>query len=195
MTTRIDEIMALIHHLENDLQEELSRHNSHLKSDFEEKRMRFEREVVEQQKRFKMGLVKYLWTANFRSFISIPFIYSLIVPFLFLDLLVSIYQFVCFPLFGIEKVRRRDHIVFDRAHLAYLNLFEKINCAYCSYANGLISYIREIAGKTEQYWCPIKHAKRLYFSHPYYKNFTEYGEADLYQKELEILRKKLKATK
>lgn len=33
---------------------------------------------------------------------------------------------------------------------------EKVNCVYCSYFNGLMSYLREIAGRTEQYWCPIR---------------------------------------
>jgi hypothetical protein len=35
---------------------------------------------------------------------------------------------------------------------------EKINCAYCSYANGAIASVREMASRTEIYWCPIKHA-------------------------------------
>jgi hypothetical protein len=43
-------------------------------------------------------------------------------------------------------------MIFDRTHLAYLNLVEKINCAYCSYGNGLAAYLREIAARTEQYW-------------------------------------------
>ena len=59
-------------------------------------------------------------------------------------------------------------------------MIEKINCAFCSYANGLIAYTREIASLTEAYWCPIKHAKRLNGSHPRYKDFLDYGDAEAY---------------
>ena len=81
------------------------------------------------------------------------------------------------PVYGIHKVLRQDRFVFDRAQLGYLNLFERVNCAYCSYANGLISYVREIAGRTEQYWCPIKHARRMHDAHGRYHEFFEYGDA------------------
>lgn len=191
MTNRIEEIVSRIQALEADLEVEISHHRETVMHDFEERRMQFENELLEQQKRFKMGLLKYLWTADLRSFIATPFIYILIVPLIFLDISISIYQAVCFPLFGIKKAKRTDYIVFDRAHLSYLNLFEKINCAYCSYGNGLIAYVREIAGKTEQYWCPIKHSKRMYLSHPYYSKFAEYGDAARYQEELIRLRQEL----
>lgn len=90
-------------------------------------------------------------------------------------------------------MRRRDYLVFDRAHLAYLNLIEKINCAYCSYANGLAAYVKEVAGRTEQFWCPIKHARRMPQAHPYYGGFVDYGDAEGYRREPQALRAKLAA--
>jgi len=191
MTSRIDEILSAMHRLEDDLSQEIKNYKESLKNDFDQTRNRFEREVLEQQKRFKMGVIRYVFSANIRSILATPVIYSLILPFMMLDVFVSLYQWVCFPLFKIQKVRRRDYIVFDREHLAYLNLIEKMNCAYCSYANGLIAYVREIAGKTEQYWCPIKHAKRMYYTHPYYRNFKEFGDAQAYREELKSLREKM----
>jgi hypothetical protein len=101
----------------------------------------------------------------------------LIVPLVLLDLFVTAYQAACFPVYGIAKVRRADYLVFDRHHLGYLNALEKLNCAYCSYANGLIAYVREIAGRTEKYWCPIKHARRVIGAHPHYAEFRDYGDA------------------
>ena len=59
----------------------------------------------------------------------------LIVPLVLLDLSVTLYQWVCFPLYRIPRVQRSRYFVFDRTHLAYLNLLEKINCAFCSYSN------------------------------------------------------------
>jgi hypothetical protein len=104
---------------------------------------------------------------------------------------IVLYQFVCLPLYGIARVRRRDYMVFDRSHLGYLNLLEKINCAYCSYANGLASFLKEVVGRTEQYWCPIKHARRLLQAHPYYSGFVDYGDAQAYREQLENFHAKL----
>ena len=120
--------------------------------------------------------------------ITAPVIYSVIVPLVLLDLFVTVYQAVCFPVYGIPKVRRRDYLVFDRHHLAYLNALEKLNCAYCAYANGLIAYVREIASRTEEYWCPIKHARRLIGAHAYCATFEDYGDAEGYRRRLEELR-------
>ena len=80
--------------------------------------------------------------------LTAPFIYGVIVPIALLDLAVAVYQAVCFPIYGIAKVKRRDYIVFDRHRLAYLNAIEKMNCAYCSYANGLFAYVSEVASGT-----------------------------------------------
>ena len=98
-------------------------------------------------------------------------------------------------MFGIARVRRDAYIVFDRQHLAYLNLIEKMNCGYCGYANGVLAYVREIAGRTEQYRCPIRHAKRLRAPHSHYREFVDYGDASGYQRRLLPLRARLKGEK
>jgi hypothetical protein len=115
-------------------------------------------------------------------------IYVGLFPFLFLDLFIVMYQGVCFPLYGIPKVKREDYFVFDRGHLKYLNLVERLNCAYCSYANGLFAYVTEVAARTEQHWCPIKHARRLRAPHTRYSRFIDYGDARRYQQQVETVR-------
>jgi hypothetical protein len=70
----------------------------------------------------------------------------------------------------------------------YLNLIEKINCAYCSYVNGLLAYLQEIAGRTEQFWCPIKHAKRIKTLHSRYQKFISYGDAQTYRSQVNSVR-------
>ena len=104
----------------------------------------------------------------------------------------SLYQAICFRVYGIPQVRRRDYLVFDRKSLAYLNAMEKLNCAYCSYANGVIAYVREVAARTEQYWCPIKQARRVIGRHARYAEFTEYGDAEHYRERLRSLREDLR---
>jgi hypothetical protein len=105
-------------------------------------------------------------------------IYAMLIPVALLDLALFIYQHVCFSAYGIKKVPRSDFIAWDRHHLGYLNLIEKLNCDYCGYATGVVAYAREIGSRTEAYWCPIKHAEAVKPPHPHYYEFLEYGDAE-----------------
>ena len=106
-----------------------------------------------------------------------------------MDLVVSLYHAVCFRVYKIPRVRREDYIVIDRHSLRYLNPIEKINCVYCGYFTGLITCVQEVAARTEQYWCPIKHARRVANIHSRYSKFIDYGDAQGYKKYLEQIRK------
>jgi len=191
MNPDIREFLARIRELETRIEREAQQRRQQWQADFEASKVKFESEVLAQQKRFKMGLLRYVLSAEWRSVLSVPFIYPVIVPLLLLDVFVTLYQWVCFPLYRIPRVKRGDFFVFDRTHLAYLNLLEKINCAYCSYGNGLVAYVREVVGLTEQYWCPIKHARKVLQAHPHYHGFADYGDAEHYRAELTRLREEL----
>ena len=80
----------------------------------------------------------------------------------------------------------------SRVKQAYLNGIEQLNCTFCSYANGLIAYVREVAARTEQYWCPIKHARVVSAPHQRYRVFLDYGDAHGYRKELPARRHALR---
>ena len=110
-----------------------------------------------------------------------PLIYVCVVPFLLLDLAVALFQAVCFPIYGIPRVQRRDYLIYDRGHLAYLNAIEKVACVYCSYANVLLAYITEIAARTQQHFCPIKHARRSLQSNSRDAHMLPYGDARAYR--------------
>ena len=139
----------------------------------------------------RVSLLRYVANARPLILLTAPLIYSMIVPFALLDLGVTLYQVVCFPVYGIARVRRADYMIFDRARLPYLNLVEKLNCAYCSYANGVIGYVREVAGRTEQYWCAIKHSKTVPAAHDHYEAFTSYGDAGAFETKRAALRDQL----
>jgi hypothetical protein len=126
------------------------------------------------------------------TLLTAPVIYSMIVPFLILDAWVSIYQAICFRAWALGRVRRRDHFVLDRHKLAYLNGLERVNCLYCSYATGVVAYVREVAARTEQYWCPIRHARRVREPHSRDDSFAPYGDPDAYRASLSTLRAALK---
>lgn len=193
MSAKIDDLMARIHGLELELEAELSRQSAELRYGFEHGRVVFEAEILRRHREMQTRLSRYILNAKPAIALTAPVIYSLILPLVLLDIFVSIYQAVCFPAYGIEKVKRGDYLIFDRGHLAYLNALEKLNCAYCSYANGLIAYVREIAARTEAYWCPIKHARKATGAHEKYLDFVAFGDAEAYRKriaELEATQKK-----
>jgi hypothetical protein len=184
MTPNIATLIEKISELEAELEAELARRRAELRVGMEKGRAYFEEEILRRHRELRTRLSTYIIHAHPMVVLTAPVIYALIVPLALLDLFVTIYQAVCFPVYGIAKVRRGDYLVFDRRHLAYLNALEKLNCAYCSYANGLIAYVREIAGRTEQYWCPIKHARRVIGAHARYANFEDYGDAEAYRQRL-----------
>jgi len=107
------------------------------------------------------------------------------IPALLADISVTIYQYICFPIYKIPKVKRKDYIIMDRYNLFYLDKVERINCWYCEYFNGVIAYVREVGARTEQFWCPIKHSKALKDKHSRYGNFFDYGDYKKYREELE----------
>jgi hypothetical protein len=116
----------------------------------------------------------------------------MVVPIALLDLWITAYQSICFRAYGVARVKRSTFIVIDRQHLAYLNAIEKLNCVYCGYANGVFAYVREVAGRTEQYWCPIRHAHRVRAPHGHYRRFIDYGDAEGYRRRLLPLRHELR---
>ena len=142
------------------------------------KKIIFLKDFKLRNKKFKIPSWKYVIPKNARHFLSLPFIYMMIIPVVILDVFISIYHAVAFPLYHIPKVKRSDFIIFDRKFLDYLNIIQKIHCIYCSYVNGLFGYALEIAARTERYWCPIKAASRPKFHHGWYSDFADYGNPE-----------------
>jgi len=191
MTPQIAVLFEKIHALQSELDAELAKRSAGLRIGLEHGRIAFEEELLRRHRELRLKLLPYLLGANPLVMLTAPVIYAGIVPFLLLDLFVSAFQAVCFPIYGIAKIKRADYLVFDRHHLAYLNALEKLNCAYCSYANGIIAFTREIASRTEQYWCPIKHGRRVIGTHARYALFDDYGDAEAYRERQEKWRKTL----
>jgi hypothetical protein len=190
MSPTLEELLARMRTLEEQLEQEYSQH----REEFARRRAAMAEHFLELQRRQKVGLWPYLRQSRWPVLLSAPLVYSGWVAFALLDAFVSLYQAVCFPIYGIPKVGRADYLVFDRADLPYLNVVEKFNCFYCSYGNGVAAYAREVSARTEQYWCPIKHARRLRDAHPRYPQFFEHGDAEAFRSGMERLRQMLRAT-
>jgi hypothetical protein len=155
-------------------------------------RVWFDREVRRTHKELRQSVPAFLRQGSLWNLLTAPLTYSLAVPLLLLDAWVTVYQWVCFPIYGIDRVRRRQYFVIDRHKLAYLNAIEKAHCFYCSYSTGLIGYVREIAARTEQYWCPIKHSRVFPTPHSHYQSFVDYGDAAGYRRGLPAIRRALR---
>ncbi len=185
MKQHLDELLARI----RALQEEVEETYRQAQLEIEERKARLAGEFLKRQRAYKVGLARFIARARPLVLLSAPVIYLGWIPFLLMDLFVTVYQAICFPIYGIPKARRADYLVFDRERLPYLNAIERFNCFYCSYGNGVVAYAREVAARTEQYWCPIKHARRLRAAHDYYPKFIDHGDAEGYRRELERLRR------
>ncbi len=154
------------------------------KYDFEYIRWKivFSSKKKEENKKFKLGSLRYILGSEIRHIISMPFIYSIIIPAVILDIFLFIFQNICFRLYWIPLVKRSDFISTERKYLDYLNWIEKINCLYCSYVNGIFSFAVEIWWRTEKYWCPIKHAKKNNTFHNWQDHFADYWDAEWFKK-------------
>jgi len=192
MTSPLEQLTTRIHELEAALEAELAEKRREFRYRLEQRRIVFEAEALARHRAAREGLISFLSRTRILVVLTAPAIYALILPLLALDLFVSVYQAVCFPVYGIPRVPRRDFIVIDRQHLAYLNGLQKLNCVYCGYANGLIGWVREVASRTEAYWCPIKHARRMREPHLRYADFTDFGDETAFLERLERQRQALR---
>lgn len=189
MGNNLEDILAKIKKLQNELDQEIQQKEEEFFYKIRGKKVYFEKEIKRHHKIFVKSIYRYLSDAALLNILTVPVIWSCVVPAVFMDLVVSFYHAVCFRIYKIPRVRREDYIVIDRHSLRYLNLIERINCVYCGYFNGLIAYVHEVAARTEQYWCPIKHARRVAKIHSRYSKFVDYGDVQGYKKHLEKIRK------
>ena len=143
-------------------------------------------------RRHRVPLLSYVLRGDIPTIVTAPVIYSLIVPFVIVDAWVSLYQAVCFRAWGVARVKRRAFFAIDRHKLGYLNGLEKAHCVYCGYVNGVIAFVREVAARTEQYWCPIRDGRNAHGRHGRYAEFAPYGDGAAYREALPSLRARLR---
>ncbi|MGZ3159028.1 MAG: hypothetical protein ACXU7D_03220 [Burkholderiaceae bacterium] len=195
MDQRIRQLLSQITSLEDELRTALHEKETQLFYQINGKRVEFTGTVRETHRKLKMSIFRWIIVDRPQNFLTGPIIYGMILPIALLDLCVTLYQAICFPIYKIAKVRRAEYIIHDRRQLQYLNFFERFHCTYCGYANGLLAYATEIVARTEQYFCPIKHARKILGSHARYERFLAYGEADDYHAKLEEFRRALENEK
>jgi hypothetical protein len=192
MTQRMKDLANEIVRLQSELDREIEARRKALGWRLKDGAVEFEHGVTIEQRRLRVGVATFLARSPIGSILTAPVIYSVFIPLFFIDAWASVYQSICFRVYRIPRVKRSKYIIIDRQHLAYLNFIEAFNCVYCGYGNGVLAYVGEIASRTEQYWCPIKHALKVIDPHLRYYEFLEYGDADGYRTRLEQFRERLR---
>ncbi|UPT78415.1 hypothetical protein MN086_04525 [Sulfurovum sp. XGS-02] len=189
MNDKIREMIEEIDKMKLKLAEEIDKQESHISYEIKNGYVTFEKEVLAKQKENMKNLLIWFREVPLLHLLSSPLIYAMIIPAVVLDIILFVYQQVIFRIYKFKFVKRSDYMIFDHQYLGYLNPIEKFNCLYCSYFNGLMLYVSAIAGRTELYFCPIKHAKKIVAQHQYYEGFLSYGDEENYQEKLKELRK------
>jgi hypothetical protein len=189
MSDALDSLVAKMRELEIEMMRELRRKEADFFYQVRAKKVRFTEEARVRHFKLSKRIHRYIMDSTFLVLLTAPVIWFCLLPLAFLDLVISIYQAMCFGIYGIPKVCRSDYLLLDRSRLAYLNFVEKLNCEYCAYGNGVLAYAAEVAARTEQYWCPIKHALRMKSIHSRYKFFFDYGDAEHYRLQIEKVRR------
>jgi len=189
MNDKIRDLLGQIAALEAQLQATLHEQESRIAFTIRGRRVEFEKDVRAAHARLRRGVLRWLVTDRPQNLVTGPIIYFMLIPMVLLDITVSAYQAFSFPIYRIARVRRADYIVFDRHNLGYLNFYERLHCEYCAYANGLLAYCTEVVARTEQYFCPIKHARKVLGTHARFREFLEYGDAEDYHGRLENIRR------
>lgn len=192
MNDRLNTILDRMSQLESEFHEELKSCEERFQQCFVASIDELKQTAQDAQQRIGSKASKLLTVMFWRHLASLPFVYVMIVPLIFMDLMLTIYQQVCFRLWGVQRARRADHYIIDRQLLDNLNLVDKFNCMFCGYGNGVFSYGREIISKTEQYWCPIKHAQKTLAASARYNEFLEYGDIEEYHEKVAKYREDLK---
>ena len=118
MTSPFDRLRALLEETRSEIDRDLAERRERLRYRIERGRAVFDAEIREAHRAIRERLPGYVLHARLRVILTAPVIYALILPFALLDLFVAVYQAICFPVYGIARVRRRDHIVIDRHRLA-----------------------------------------------------------------------------
>jgi hypothetical protein len=190
LMNKVDDILNRIEGLEKELVEELRRTERELLYTIHDRKVRFSEEVKNRHRLLAARWSSYVYESGVLMVLTIPVIWCALIPAVLMDAVVGAYQFACFPIYGIPRVKRGDYVVLDRHTLGYLNWIEKLNCAYCGYFNGVMGYVSEVAARTEQYWCPVRHARPVKAVHGRYRHFFEYGDAEGYRKGLAEVRKR-----
>jgi hypothetical protein len=125
MSPYVERIVERLRDAEADLAHEVDEQQRRWRYQVHRRRVWFDKEVRDAHRHLKQSIPAYIREGSLLNLLTAPIIYSLIVPLALLDLWTTLYQWVCFPIYGVRCATRRSYFVIDRHKLAYLNGIEK----------------------------------------------------------------------
>ena len=93
------------------------------------------------------------------SILTIFSSYVCIIPLVVLDVFLWQFQHIYFRFHNIPQITRKEYVIIDRYELKGLYFWQKVNCVYCGYANGIVAFAKAIVNQMEIYSCAIKHVR------------------------------------
>lgn len=114
MNDQISQILARMAELEDELRTAVHHQESKMCFQIKGKKIEFERSVKAAHRKLKKSFFRWLVTDRPQNLLTGPIIYAMLIPMLMFDACVTFYQWACFPIYRITKVRRSDYIVCDR---------------------------------------------------------------------------------
>ena len=126
MSPYVERFVERLRDAEDDLKREVDEQQRRWHYRIHHGRVWFDKELRESHRHLRQSIPAYILQGDLLSLLTAPVVYSLLLPFALLDLWVTLYQWVCFPIYGMPRVPRRRYFTVDRHKLAYLNGIEKV---------------------------------------------------------------------
>jgi len=107
MGNNFEDIFAKIKKLQNELDQEIQKKEEEFFYKIRGKRVYFEKEIKRHHKIFVKGLYRYFFDAPLLNILTVPVIWSCIMPAVFMDLVVTVYHAACFRMetsYGIVSI-------------------------------------------------------------------------------------------
>lgn len=110
MPNRIGALLERLAHLEQEIEVELNTARDRWAYRLEAGRVRFERDASRAHARFRQSIPAFLRKGSLGNLLTAPIIYAVILPIALLDLVITMYQHICFRVYGIALVRRSKYV-------------------------------------------------------------------------------------
>ena len=128
MSDNIDRLTTQIKLLQGELEAEFAIRRAKLRYTLQGKRAVFEEEILRAHRELRVGLARYVFNANLMTVVTAPVIYAMIVPFVILDITITLYQWICFPVYGLDDFIHGRDVRQDRRSFFGRNGYRD-NCA------------------------------------------------------------------
>ncbi len=110
MKDRIEELIERIRHLNAELTEELQRKAREYFYEIRDRKIWFDRKVRREHRGMATPLLRYIREASLMTVLTAPVVLAGLPIALLMDLFITVYQHICFRVYGVPLVRRAAYV-------------------------------------------------------------------------------------